>query len=352
VKIYVLGANSAFKTGEFKRAMTYDEVYSLLKTYYQMVAEKRTLIPIKTFLEGININLDLYYKPIWQSNFLLEFESDAGKRNDGFYRLVFDFGSDFRHSLAQLGYKLTDIDGYYVSHPHHDHIGGIEYIALSSLFDPHFTKEKYEWLNEEGDAIKIAHKVSMREHLPIEERVPSEMKPDLYGHKEVLRDLWHAAKPGLNTIQGILSGELKLDLYFNVCKVKADVPIVMRDGERTWKLYIVPSTHVLAGYGKFMPSYGLLLKCSDGRQIFMPSDTQFMNPKTIKQFYQTSDFIYQDCETGMKSDVHPFIDELRFDPSMTPEIKKKCYLYHYDNEPIIDAEEFAGILRAGDCHQY
>lgn len=351
MKVHVLGANSAFKTGKSEKALSYDKVYSLFQTYYKMVAEKKKLIPIKTFLQEKG-QFEHYYKPSWQSNFILEFENDDGKRDDGVYRLAFDFGADFRHSLKCAGRKLTDIDGYYVSHPHHDHIGGVEYIALSTLFDPSFTKGKSEWLKENGKNIPISQKISDRENEPIENRIPKEMKPDLYGHKEVLRDLWMAARPGLNTIQGVLSGDLKLDLFFNVMSIKPDIPIIMNDGLRQWKLYIVPSSHVLAGYGKFMPSYGLLLKCSDGKQIFMPSDTQFMNPKTIRQFYETSDYVYQDCETGSRSDVHPYIEELRFDPAMTGEIKQKCFLYHYDTDPEVDDGEFAGTLKAGDCHSY
>ncbi len=352
MRIIVLGANAAFTTGIYQEAVTYQELIEVMTDYAKNIAQTKRIISAEKFLKNRKLNTERLYAPRWQSNFVLEFENNLGKRKDNKYRLAFDFGSDFRHSLLGVGLKLADIDGYYVSHPHNDHIGGIEYIALSSFFNPFYTQGKAEWLKEEGHYISVSEKVSRREELGTERKIPADFKPDLYGHPDVLKDLWKAAQPGLHTIQGVLSNEMKIDLYFNVFPIQPDDPIIVEDDTRTWKMYIVPTTHVLAGYGKFMPSYGLLLKSSDGKQILMPSDTQFMNPQTIRLFYYTSDAIYQDCETGPKSDVHPHIDDLRNDSSMTPEIKKKCWLYHYNQIPEIEDGEFAGILQPGDIHEY
>lgn len=353
MRIITLGAHSAFGVGDYIEGVRYEDAVKLLKDYHKLISKKRAVVSIERFLESRKIHTEKIYKPKWQSNFVLEFNENKGsKRDDEVYRLVFDFGSDYRHSLAGAGLKLTDIDGYYVSHPHNDHIGGVEYIALSSFFNPFFFKGKSDWLTVDGKMMPISQMVSEREEMAIHSRIPGEFKPDLYGHVDVINSLWESARPGLNTVQGVLSGELKLDLYFNVIHIKADVPLIMADGDRSWRIYIVPTTHVLAGYGKFMPSYGLLLKSSDGKQIFMPSDTQFMNPKTVKDFYETSDVIYQDCETGPRSDVHPHIEDLRYNSMMTKQLKEKCYLYHYSVYPEVDQGEFKGILKAGDVHEY
>ena len=48
-----------------------------------------------------------------------------------------------------------------------------------------------------------------------------------------------------------------------------------------------------------------------------------------------------------KSHVH--IDDIR---KCDAEVKRKCYLYHYSEEPVVDPDEFRGILRIGDVHLY
>jgi len=76
------------------------------------------------------------YDPKFQSNFLIEFPQENGDT----YKFVLDFGGDIRHSLAMAGLKVGDIDGWYSSHPHADHIGGVEAIALSTIFNPYYHK--------------------------------------------------------------------------------------------------------------------------------------------------------------------------------------------------------------------
>lgn len=55
------------------------------------------------------------------------------------------------------------------------------------------------------------------------------------------------------------------------------------------------------------------------------------------------------CETGFRSGVHSHIDDIR---KVDPEIKRKCYLYHYNEEPVVDEGEFAGVLKMGEVHSY
>jgi ribonuclease BN (tRNA processing enzyme) len=52
------------------------------------------------------------------------------------HRLLIDCGSDIRWSLARQGLSHRDITDIYVSHLHADHIGGLEYIAFQTRFDP------------------------------------------------------------------------------------------------------------------------------------------------------------------------------------------------------------------------
>lgn len=280
------------------------------------------------------------YLPKWQSNFLIEFNS-PGKIRDNVYRFVIDFGSDIRHSLASQGLKLGDIDGWYCSHPHADHIGGLEGIALSTVFNPFWNSKKSEWLkNSDGGMDSVNDRLFDGNHLP------SECKPILFGHKSVLAELWEAAAPGLRTLQGVQ--EVSLSTYFDVREMKSNENFRFEDGNRHWLVDTVLSTHVLAGT-TLMPSFGLRFRSSDGKNVLFPTDTLWMMPPNMAGFYKRADIIYQDCETGFKSGVHSHIDDIRM---AAPEIKKKCYLYHFAEPPVTDPEEFKGILTQGESHEY
>lgn len=277
------------------------------------------------------------YKPKFQSNFLLEFQTEDPSKP---YRFVIDFGSDIRHSLMySAGLKMGDIDAWYCSHPHADHVGGIEGIALSTFFNP-FWKGKNAWL-EEVTPGKL-HVVNAY----LKHKMPDKYKPELYAHEHVIEEIWQAARPGLNTLQGMMN--VRLGTYFNVKSMDNDTIKRVKDGDRTWKFYTVNSTHVISGMGK-MPSFGLRFECSDGQKIFFPTDTMFMVPENMRDIYLDSTVIYQDTETGPKSGVHSHIDEIE---KADPEIKKNLYLYHYNEEPQVDESQYRGILRTGDVHVY
>jgi hypothetical protein len=280
------------------------------------------------------------YSPKWQSNFLIEFNM-KGKIRDDVYRMVIDFGSDIRHSLAGRGLRLGDIDAWYCSHPHADHIGGVEGIALSTVFNPFWNKRKSEWLKSSDGTID-----PVADRLFDGEPIPDECKPTLWGHRTVLDELWCAAAPGLKTLQGVQV--VSLETYFDVQVMKSNVNYTFYDGNRTWEVDTVMSTHVLAGT-TLMPSYGLRFRSSDGRNILFPTDTLWMMPPNMAGFYKRAEVIYQDCETGIKSGVHSHIDDIRH---ADPVIKKKCYLYHFNEEPTIEEGEFSGVLKTGEVHEY
>lgn len=280
------------------------------------------------------------YKPKWQSNFLLEFNS-PGKIRDDVFRLVIDFGSDIRHSLAGRGLKMGDIDAWYCSHPHADHLGGVEGIALSTIFNPFWNKKKTKWLTNSSGELD-----TVNDRLFDGRDIPNECKPTIMAHKNVMEELWIAATPGLKTLQGVQ--EVFLETYFDVQVMKSNVNYTFKDGPREWHVDTIMSTHVLAGT-TLMPSFGLRFRSSDGKNILFPTDTLWMMPPNMAGFYKRADVIYQDCETGIKSSVHSHIDEIRM---AAPEIKKKCYLYHYSEEPQVGEGEFLGVLRTGDVQEY
>lgn len=334
MKITALGVNSAFSTGEYRQAISIEKLGSLVDSFREKKGENR--MSIKSFLARAEEESSLMYDPRWQSNFLIEFSGP-----EKVYRLVLDFGGDIRHALKGAGYSFNDIDGFYCSHPHADHIGGVEGVALTHIFNPFYRSGKAEWLKNihTGELDPVARRLADGES------IPAEYKPDLYCHEYVLDELWTAAKPGLQTIQGV--PQVNLRTYFNVMPMQDNHPVVFHEEGCSWKLYTVTSVHVNAGYRQ-MPSFGLMFESSDGRVVFMPTDTQFMSPRQVKLYYDRADVIFQDCETGPRSDVHPHIDDLK---TLPPEIKKKCYLYHFSERPEIDEGEFGAILETGQSFE-
>lgn len=347
MKVTVIGANSAFSVGNFKDAVPVSKLQTLVSELKTKVKkgggiDKNTENYINSFFED---NKEHLYAPAWQSNFLIEFDQKniRGDKNSPF-RLVLDFGSDVRHALAAVGLDFKDIDAYYVSHPHDDHIGGVEGIALKTFFNPFFTKKKVAWLDGENIIDKITYKAPRGQLY----RVPKEAKPLMYGHRDILKALWQSAEPGLLTLQQVR--EVTLDTYFTSIQMVENEPLVFKDGKRTWHAYLVLSMHVVSG-DSTMPSYGLMFE-SDDKIIFFPTDTQFMVPPQLRGHYMKSDVIFHDTETSpFPSGVHTRIEELR---TLPHDLKKKMILYHYDSNipPEMDENEFLDIAYSGNTYEF
>lgn len=230
----------------------------------------------------------------WQSNFLLE--GPSGRK------LLIDCGGDARLSLAARGLGVDDIDAVYLSHLHSDHIGGLEWLAFSTFFDP------------------------------------GRPRPHLFGCADLLEPLWdHALKAGLGHVHG---AELGLASYF-------DVHAIPPGGDFDWhgtRLATVPVLHVGDETQSFR-SYGLTFLLN-GRQVFLTTDTQF-TPERLMATYRASDLILHDCETSATpSGVHAPYGAL---VTLPADIKRKTWLYHYQPRPRPDAraDGFAGFVAPG-----
>jgi hypothetical protein len=344
MKVTAIGVHSAFGTGAYEEVITAKQAYELALK----IAQASELQPASAEIIAAEINklTQRLYLPKWQSNFLIEFDmpSKRGKRP---YRLLLDAGGDVRHALKGIGLTSSDMDGVYISHPHNDHIGGIEYLALTTFFNPFYTSPKQEWLKNQFIADKLFLEY---EWWPIP---PGNTKPDLFVHRKVLNPLKRAVGPGLDTLQGVPN--VSLETYFDIHVLGKQEngqtkTHIFQDGDGQWTLTPIFAMHVISS-SEEMPSYGISLQHSSGYNVLMPTDIQSIMPPQLESHYRRANRIYMDCETShFPSGVHPHITDLI--KNMDKETQRKCFLYHYDNYPEVPDDMFYGVLKTGDSHTY
>lgn len=237
----------------------------------------------------------------YQSNMIFVSEIDQKK-------MLFDCGSDARWSLKNQGFSFKDIDSVFISHLHADHVGGMEWLAFTTKFTPNIKKVK------------------------------------LYLMTEIEKTIWeNVLKGGLTSLN---EKEINLSTYF-------DVQIINADSFFTWsgiEFKPVKTSHVMAGCSHLMPSYGLFFT-DHNVKVLITGDTQF-TPEQAKPLYQAADIIFHDCELFKnKSGVHSHFEDLK---TLTKEIKKKMWLYHYDSEalPNLEKEGFRGFVKKGQCFDF
>ncbi|WP_419419855.1 MBL fold metallo-hydrolase [Legionella sp. D16C41] len=238
-------------------------------------------------------------KDNFQSNVLLESNHDS---------LLIDAGTDLRFSLFALNRSYRDIRNVYISHLHSDHIGGLEWLALSTYFD-----EDYQ------------------------------QKPTLFVSAKIVDELWeHSLVGGLSTLT---YQKPSLSTYF-------DVVTIGNEHSFTWQniqFRLIQVIHVYNNY-QLVPCYGLLFTHGATR-IFYSTDTQY-NPYLLQHLDKEVDLIFHDCETQKnKSGVHAHYNELKQLPA---EIKRKMWLYHYNASdlPNAKADGFLGFVCRGQSFNF
>lgn len=227
-------------------------------------------------------------------------------------RMMIDCGSDARFALAQAGINAGTIGRHvqavYITHLHSDHVGGLEWLAFSSYFDP---------------------------------RAP---RPKMFIASELRDRLWNnCLKGGMGAIEG---RDMTLDDYFEVTAVRPGGRFIWADRLFT----LQPTVHVRTPSREVI-SYGLFIEplSGDGPRTYFTADTQF-NPEAMNKLYRQADVIFQDCEISpYPTTVHAHYDQLKTLPA---EIKAKMHLYHYQPDPAVDARDdgFAGWTGKGEAY--
>lgn len=220
--------------------------------------------------------------------------SDTGKT------MLVDFGTTAPYLLRDE-YKIDfrTIDSIYISHPHADHAGGLEFFAFSRYFMP---------LIVNGN---------------------QKVKPNLIIPYEIEHTLWeNTLKGGMGFLE---EKNRTLHDYFNV------FPITGGFAWNELECELIQTPHV-------MDSYGVFIKTPKNK-VLITTDTKF-NPKGFDKYYNESTVIFHDTETlQSKSGVHAHYTELS---TLDPKIKKKIHMYHYGDEiPTWKEDGFAGFVKKG-----
>lgn len=207
--------------------------------------------------------------------------------------------------------RITDIKNLLLTHPHADHIGGVEELALEGKY--------------------------------ITKRLVNLVITD-----EFKKSLWEESLKG--GIQYSEEGVMTFDDYFNQIKpvLIQKKPFEMFEtnvGSINIKLF--RTRHVTTrkkSLKKSQISYGLII---DDRILFT-ADTQF-NPSQLQFLldkYNKIEVIFHDCDVmGYSRGVHAAYDEL---VTLPKEIKEKTFLSHYSEAvSTIDAlvDGFAGLAK-------
>ena len=237
----------------------------------------------------------------YQSNILVD--SSEG-------RLLIDCGGDIRRSLGDQGLTANDISAVYVSHLHADHIGGLEWLGLTTYFS-----------GAKDDRSR---------------------RPRLHVHHTLVDDLWLSLHGGMGTLQGRVAS---LDTYFDVHPIQRNSSFNFAGAEfRT-----VQVVHYYDGF-EIVPTYGLLLEKS-GFRVFITTDAQNA-PHQMADFRNMADVIFQDCETArFWSTVHAHYDEL---VSLDDDVKARMWLYDYQDgeKPDCTEDGFIGWVEKGQVFDF
>jgi len=268
---------------------------------------------------------------------------------------LIDCGCRTPVSLHQAGIAPKAINNIYVSHPHGDHVGGLEEIAL----------QRYNWRDKP-------------QRYNDDPNNPYAIK--LFGNEELLRDLWeHTLSGGLKTIEGVSA---ELETLFEPIPISKNEAFSWKG----WDFELIQQIHVMVGT-VIMPSYGLFMSYRNAgvlndvnrehRKVFFTTDCQWHQPKQIERFYHDADIVIQDCEClgcntkdrsyTFGSGVHSTYAEIAGWESANarrasaPD-KKKIYLGHYQDfvsagkdafgnqcnwDALAEADGLAGFLKVG-----
>lgn len=232
--------------------------------------------------------------------------------------ILVDCGNLFPYVLeTKYNTKLENIQNLFVTHPHADHIGGIEELAFKNYY------------SRQG-------------------------KINLIITDKFKKLLWNnSLKGGLNFTDG---KKVTLDDYFNQLKPGRiqKKPFEMHEiqvGEINLKIFRTLHVTTKSGsYKKAQYSQGIII---DDR-ILYTADSQF-NENQLKWILQNYEIeaVFHDCDVkGTSRDVHAPYECLK---TLDSEIKNKMFLCHCSikvENAQLESDGFAGLVEAGIYYDF
>lgn len=233
--------------------------------------------------------------------------------------LLIDCGTLCPYALeTNYATKPSEIRNMILTHPHADHIGGVEEMVLVGKY---VTKQ------------------------PINLIIP----------KPFIKKLWNESLRG--GIQFSENGKMKFGDYFSVVetdRIQKKPFEVYHTNFGTLDIKMFRTRHVTSVEGSYRNSqlsYGVLLD----ERILFTGDTQFneFQLRYLLSKYKNIEYIFHDCDiSGYSAGVHASYDQLC---SLAPDIRSKMYLCHYNDavnsiDAIIDG--FAGLAKPGIYYNF
>lgn len=233
--------------------------------------------------------------------------------------VLVDMGSKIPQALHEKGIKVTDFDGYYFTHSHSDHVGGVEELLLMS-------------------------------------RYVTKKKPQVLITENYQRELWEFSLKGGAEYNE--TGLLRLGDFVDVVRprwVQSQPREMYKANFCGIDFLIFRTMHIPGNVAEWEAAFwstGLLIE----RSILYSGDTRFdptLFDHMAGHIYWRMSTIFHDCQLFDPGTVHATFNELK---GLPDHIRERMFLVHYgdsfDTHPDPEASGFRGFAQPWKIYDF